>query len=417
MLLLLVVGGTACSAWAEPSKVELVRVGEGWRLLVDGEPYRIRGAGGNHSPADLVEAGGNTLRTWGVGPETESILDEADRHGLKVMVGIWLGHTRHGFDYHDKKQTTAQLMHVREAVERFRDHPALLLWGLGNEMEVGENEGDPVFWAHLQEAAQVIQDLDPNHPVATVFAEIGGDKVATVQRLCPAIEAIGSNSYAGASSIPERYREAGGELPYLVTEFGPDGTWEVPKDKHGMVLEPTSTEKAGMYERSYRALEADETLCLGSFAFLWAHKQEATHTWFGMWLETGDKVASVDTMTRLWGGSAPENLCPRIAPVTSMDGTEGVGGQVLHFGIEASDPDGDDLDVTWSLYREANEYYTGGDPQARPGLVEGAVMDPGDERTAVVLPEQAGKYRLYVTVRDGRGGAATANVPLFVAER
>jgi len=46
-------------------------------LRVNGEPYYIKGAGGDGSKPKLVEAGGNTFRTWGAGDDTQAKLDEA----------------------------------------------------------------------------------------------------------------------------------------------------------------------------------------------------------------------------------------------------------------------------------------------------------------------------------------------------
>ena len=39
------------------------------------------------------------------------------------------------------------------------------------------------------------------HPVMTVVAEIGGDKVANFQRLCPNVDILGINSYGGVQSL------------------------------------------------------------------------------------------------------------------------------------------------------------------------------------------------------------------------
>ncbi|WP_428386668.1 glycoside hydrolase family 2 TIM barrel-domain containing protein [Mucisphaera sp.] len=400
---------------AVASKVSLVEQGAGFRLLVDGEPYRILGAGGNHSVEALAAAGGNTLRTWGIHEGTRAELDAAHRAGVKVVLGLWLGHPRHGFDYSDIDSVAEQLAMVRGAVERYKDHPALLMWGLGNEMEHGEGEHDAAMWSHIEAAAALIHRLDGDHPVMTVFAEINEKKLSAVRRLCPSIDVIGVNSYGGAHSLPERYREAGGVLPYVVTEFGPLGPWEVLSDEHEMVLEPTSTQKAAIYERSYRALDADRELGLGSFAFLWGHKQEATHTWFGMWLDDGSKVATVDTMTRLWSGREPANLCPVIEPLEAVDGAEGLPGERLSFALRVSDPDGDRLRATWLFKHEDDQYFTGGDARDRPGVVSGAIVEQGLDGAVLVLPERTGKYRLHVAVQDGRGGAATANLPVFVA--
>ena len=115
----------------------LEKTSDGYQILVDGEPYFVKGAGGDASKEVLVEVGGNTFRTWGIGPETRKQLDEAQRLGLKVSVGIWLGHGRHGFDYDNPAEVQAQFDAAEQAVRELKDHPAILLWCVGNEMEVG----------------------------------------------------------------------------------------------------------------------------------------------------------------------------------------------------------------------------------------------------------------------------------------
>jgi hypothetical protein len=75
----------------------------------------------------------------------------------------------------------------------------------------------------------------------------------------------------------------------VITEFGPPGPWEVRKTSWGAPVEPTSTEKAKIYLRNHSgAIAAESAQCLGSYAFLWGHKQEATATWFGMFLPSGE---------------------------------------------------------------------------------------------------------------------------------
>jgi len=113
--------------------VEVVEVAPGeWQLFRGGEPYFIMGAGGSGSKEMLASAGANTFRTWGVGPDLGEQLDQAQKLGLAVVVGHWLGHPRHGFDYNDLDMVAEQFERVRRDVLAFRDHPALLLWAIGN---------------------------------------------------------------------------------------------------------------------------------------------------------------------------------------------------------------------------------------------------------------------------------------------
>ncbi len=400
------------AAWAEPTPVMIQTEGENAKLIVDGKPYRIKGAGGDASKTQLLEAGGNTFRTWGVGEGTLARLDEAQKLGLKVVLGIWLGHERHGFDYNDADQVAEQFATAREAVLTYKDHPALLAWALGNEMEGYKDGGNAAIWSHVQACAAMVKQLDPHHPTMTVVAEIGGQRVPAIHKLCPDIDIVGINSYGGVMSIPKRYREAGGTKPYVVTEFGPPGTWEVAKNSFGAIPEMTSTQKAEVYAKAYQTL-AEDPLCLGSFAFLWGHKQEATATWFGMFLPDGNKVAAVDAMTEAWTGSKPMNLCPTIEPLELSTDTVKPGGRI-EIKLKAADVEGEALHVSWRLLGESDSYFTGGDHQAEPQAYPDAISDASERGVILTMPEQPGVYRVYAFVHDGKGGGAMANAPLLI---
>jgi hypothetical protein len=215
----------AAVATAEAVHVELQRAGQGWQLLRGGEPYFIRGAGGNASLQALAAAGANSVRTWGGEVEVGSLLDDAQALGMTVTVGIWLGHERHGFDYSDEAQVAAQLEQARQVVLRYRDHPALLIWGIGNEMEGFAEGDDPAVWAAVDRVAAMVKELDPHHPTMTVTAFMHGKRIEFVHRHSPAIDIHGINAYAAAGQVPALLRAGGATKPFVLTEFGPPGPW------------------------------------------------------------------------------------------------------------------------------------------------------------------------------------------------
>jgi hypothetical protein len=248
----------------------------------------------------------------------------------------------------------------------------------------------------------------------TVIAEIGGDKVKNVHHLCPDIDIVGINSYGGAATIPQRYRKVGGVKPYVLTEFGPAGQWESPKTPWGAAIEPTSTAKAESYRRSYKlAVSGSGGLCVGSYAFAWGHKQEATATWFGLLLPDGSRTGAVDVLTELWTGKPPHNRCPTIGGLSIPGPAQSDPGARVHVAVEASDPDNDPLVIQWVLQREGS-YGSGGDAEASPPSYPEAIAKAGDRSVDLRMPEASGAYRLFFYARDGHGGAATANIPLLV---
>jgi hypothetical protein len=274
--------------------------------------------------------------------------------------------------------------------------------------------GDKVeIWNAIQAAAKLTKELDPNHPTMTVIAEIGGQKVAGIHKYCPDIDIIGINSYGGGPSVAERYAKLKGTKPYIITEFGPVGPWETGKTSWGAPYEPTSTEKAALYRKTYEGSIANQPLCLGSYAFLWGQKQETTATWFGMFLQDGDKLQAVDTMTELWSGSPPANRCPVINQLRIRDLREFAPGDVFSADLEAADPSGRPLQVRWVVQPEQTKKLTAGaEEQTLPELTDSILRSDG--RSAEVrAPQAPGGYRLFAYVRNGVG-AAVANVPFHV---
>ena len=64
VLLLVLLTVAPVVAMADAIPVHLLQTEQGWQLLRGGEPYLIRGAGGDTSLELLAKAGGNSIRTW-----------------------------------------------------------------------------------------------------------------------------------------------------------------------------------------------------------------------------------------------------------------------------------------------------------------------------------------------------------------
>ncbi len=402
------------TAAAEAIHVTLTKTDDGWQLSRGGEPYFIKGAGGTGSLELLKAAGGNSIRTWGV-EGAGDILDRAHELGLTVTVGIWLGHERHGFDYNDEDQVSEQLARAREAVLKFKDHPALLLWGIGNEMEGFEKGDNPAIWRAVNDVAAMVKELDPNHPTMVVTAEIGGARVDFVHNKSPAVDIHGINSYGGAPSIVERLKKAGGTKPYVFTEFGAMGAWEVAKTPWGAAIEQTSTAKADFYRKSYeQSVLGAKGQALGAYAFTWGFKMEATATWHGMFLSDGSKVGSVDVMTELWSGEPPADLSPQISKLV-IEGRDQVKPKAkVRVASEVTDPEEGELSVRWVLRFESNEYLTGGDFRRDIPDIEGSLIKGDVEGAQFRMPDEPGAYRIFMYAKDAAGNSATANIPILV---
>jgi hypothetical protein len=412
-----------------PRHVEVAETDGRYRLHVDGEPFFVEGAGLEFGDvARLAAHGGNSFRTWRTdnGQQTaREVLDEAHAHGLMVTMGLEIARERpgqgrgiFGFDYDDEAAVAEQLERVRAEVEALKDHPALLAWGIGNELNL-ESENLRV-WNAVGEIAEMIHEVDPHHPTTTMLAGISKELVDAIEERAPRLDFLSVQFYADVENLQQRLADAGYDGPYMVTEWGATGHWEVEPTPWGAAPENTSSVKADLYRSRYEdALLVDERRLLGSYVFLWGQKQERTPTWYGMFMPTGEKTEAVDAMEYVWTGRWPENRAPRVEMPTLNGQTAGDHvrlrpGQSVPAAIAATDPEGDALRYVWEVREETQAQSTGGDDEAEPARIDGALDDADTARPTLRAPDQPGAYRLFVAIYDGAGSAAHANIPFYV---
>lgn len=284
------------------------------------------------------------------------------------------------------------------------------------------NASNMKVWDAVNDMALAAKELDPNHPTITVVAEISSSKIERIKSQVPAIDVLGINSYGGLGSIPDRIRSFGWEKPYIVTEWGVNGHWEVGSTSWGAPIEPTSTQKAETYMTRYEdVIVKDKERCLGSYVFLWGQKQERTPTWHGLFLESGEETPAVDVMQKMWSGAWPANRAPEITAITLQNKSPNQNVQiqldkVATGKVTASDPDGDPLSYKWFIIPESTSTSEGGDAETKPEEIEGLIIAASDGEVTFSMPDQPGAYRLFVYVFDGNNNAGAANIPFYVYE-
>ena len=398
-------------------KVELVQEGDQFVLKRGGKPFYINGAGGDSYLDRLAAYGGNSIRTWSAGNALD-VLDKAHAQGLTVMLGFWVQHERHGFDYDNAPRVKAQLEKFRRIVLEVRDHPALLLYGIGNE--VNHEYHNMNVWHAVQDIARMCHELDKNHLTTTVVAGMGKREIDQVKEKCPDIDLLACNLYGPLGRAPEMIRESGWPGAYIITEWGPTGWWESPKTTWGQPIEETSSAKAKVYgDRYKKSMGRDTEKCLGAYVFLWGQKQERTPTWFSLFLKTGEETEVIDTMHFLWSGTWPQNRAPHIEYL-HVNGKDAHASVKIAMGKEClasarvTDPDNDSLTYVWQVVPESTDLKTGGDRESEPKPVKGLVMSQQGINATIKAPAKPGGYRIFVYVYDGHNNVATANIPILV---
>ncbi|SDO62051.1 discoidin domain-containing protein [Lentzea jiangxiensis] len=382
-----------------------------WRLTVDGRPWTVKGLTWGPPAADaarympeLTSMGVNTLRTWGTDASTRPLLDAAAAHGLRVVNGFWLqpgGGPGSGgcVDYvTDTAYKNDVLGQIRHWVTTYRDHPGVLLWNVGNESLLGlqncysgaELENQRVAYArYLNEAARAIHTIDANHPVTSTDAWTGA--WAYLKAHTPDLDLYSVNSYGNVCQVRQDWISGGHTKPYLLTEAGPAGEWEVPDDANGVPAEPTDVQKRDGYTQAWNCITGHTGVSFGGTLFHYGTEHDFGAVWFNL-TPAGKKRLSFYAVQRAFGGATPANTPPVISSM-AVPRTVAAGAP-LTIDVAASDPEGDAL--TWSAAFNSRYIDDSGGLAGTPVRVAG-------NRLTVTAPDRLGVWKVYVLAEDGRG--------------
>ncbi|MFN3405651.1 MAG: glycoside hydrolase family 2 TIM barrel-domain containing protein [Cytophagaceae bacterium] len=200
----------------------------GRKILVNGSEYFIKGIAYNPVPigstqrnfnnlaqdiALMKEASINTIRVYSP-IDDEAVLTTLNNNGIKVIVG---------FGWNMGGWYDIQSGSFINYINKYKNHPAILLWELGNEYNYhpewfGGNIGN--WYTSLNNAAARAKSADASHPVATAHGELPNAQARTS---CPNIDVWGMNVYRwdNPASIFSDWAAVSGKPMYL-SEAGAD---------------------------------------------------------------------------------------------------------------------------------------------------------------------------------------------------
>lgn len=173
----------------------------------------------------MVEAGINTIRVYT--PITnQAVLDQIHAAGLKVIIG---------FGYNQGGNNDILSGTYLNYVKTFMNHDAILFWELGNEYNYHPEwfDGDIKNWyLALNNAAALIHQNDPSHPVATAHGELPDSLALSTS---PNIDVWGMNVYRwdNPESIFSQWSAISGKPIYL-SEAGADSYMTISKSGYDM---------------------------------------------------------------------------------------------------------------------------------------------------------------------------------------
>jgi hypothetical protein len=417
-----------------PSLVKIVKNDQGFAVTVNGQPFVVKGAGLGYknfeSASALKSAGATAFRTWNM-EHIEQELAIAANLDLMVAVGIATGKQLQGFDYDDKTAVAKQFEQVKAAIDKYKNHPNILFWVIANEPNLvfdpqgNSMDANPKVYDALADITDYIHQYDTNHPVTFALAGAQKKLIELVLKRVPQIDIISVQLYGDLANLGDYIAAANVDKPYLVTEFGPMGHWELPMTSWGREIEEPSGIKAkGLAQRMESSIVNDTSgKVIGSFAFYWGQKQERTPTWYGMYNESGEATARIDELSRIWSGHYPQNRAPLATAISlnELQATDNVKlkpSQLVTAKVMVTDPDNDLLTSQWALLHEVEVRSQGGHFEAKPERLDlhlvSSKIQPGFVEMSFITPATPGEYRLFNYTYDGHQHVGNANIPFLI---
>ncbi len=234
-----------------PTKIEIEKLDDSYRLLRDGEPFFIKGAGLEYGDIRLLAGhGGNAIRNWST-ENAQEVLDTAFANGVMVALGLPVAPERSGFDYNDEQEVSLQKELVRGEILKYRNHPALLAWIIGNELNF-DYTNSKVYEA-VNDIAVMIHELDQSSCYYN-SRRLRHGRVKDLKILAPDLDILSFQVYGELFNVPDFLKKADLNRPVWITEWGAIGYWEMPEMEWKAPIEMTSTEKADVYMEGYRKI-------------------------------------------------------------------------------------------------------------------------------------------------------------------
>jgi len=389
-----------------------------FRLSLDGEEFFVKGVCGVDEMGLMNEAGSNAARTYSVDAlKNGALLDEAYAKGIKIIVGLWMDHETASFTYHNNpSHVQEQYEEIIASVDKYKNHPAILGWAVGNEVDISTSANPLAIYAAMNAIAKYIHEADPYHPTMAVLAGSSTTKISSVSKYAPHIDIIGINTYKSIANAANSIAIWNG--PYMLTEYALNQPSETTlKTSWGAIIEPSNIDKANLYYQRYQDYilgERDQGL-IGSFVFKDTGSFRVTHTWYGIvfkslrtsqfyammaaWTET-ERLDSmyIETVT-LGGKSVLENVYVAKGSSQTI--------QVSVHQITATP-----LVYTFEIKKETS-ISSNTVPAVETSFV---YTTTGDANIVnVLIPQLSGAYRLFVYVSNADGDISSYNFPFYIS--
>jgi beta-galactosidase/beta-glucuronidase len=283
---------------------EQLFVGMGYNPIYRYLPPLLRAADYRRDFRLLCQAGVNTITGWDADKGydqdkfDELTLDTAGQYGIGVVMPIYMPPDG---NYQDPQLIGSLFSDTLAKVQRFKNNPALRMWGVGNEvLTVMPPDMYPNFLQVYLNVIDLVHQADPNHPV--IYREAEDEFVPMLAQLLHDSGdhrpwwLYGMNVYdKDPEPILRRWPSYGLDRPLFVSEFGSRGV--------------TPGSRAQAYAGMWRSIRSHPDFVLGGAPYVWsANGPEPTDKIWGLTDAAGQPTdGTLPALQQLWQPESKAN--------------------------------------------------------------------------------------------------------------
>ncbi|MDD5617738.1 MAG: glycoside hydrolase family 2 TIM barrel-domain containing protein [Candidatus Omnitrophica bacterium] len=318
---------------AAPSKVTVKKLKNGhYQLLVDKKPFIVKGV--CYSPVPIGEGyeydfwsdpneawkvdgelmkkmGVNTARFYQSGENPDAVRkvigDLYNLYGVRTAMGHWLGFWNYPMPFYaDANFRDNVKKSVLHMVREYKNEPGILFWVLGNENNYSFsgrvnawsspeidalkdpceqiNERARIYYSFINELAEEIHKIDPDHPVAMGNGELLTLDIAS--QVCPSVDIVACIIYRGRSfgNIFKNLKNVF-DRPLVLIEFGCDAYDAYLKQEDQDIQAKFLEEQWMQIYQNLANRKEGQGNCLGGAMFEWSdewwkNKEYDPQSWF-----------------------------------------------------------------------------------------------------------------------------------------
>ena len=387
------------------------------------DTFTIKGAGGEHHMETAAAHGANTIRTWAVRGDGNSLkmLDKAHKLRLRVILGVWMPprpidakkhhESDRQFDYAKNRDSHVQTM--QRLLNLYDDHPALLMWGLGNEVVLS-----PEYLKTVNLMSELVHRHNPSRLTCIVCVNASQEGVKMIKEFAPDLDVYGANSYGqGSMNNVSRLLETQWGKKYFFAEYAHHGPWSAPKTASKYPLEFSPADKLKRLRQTLPVFSKYKN-CVGGVYFTWGPFKNGTETWFSGLLPENPAeydhsthcylTPFTDELQKYWTGTQVDNHAPVISRVT-INNQYGINlsltaKSVAQIHVDVKDAEDDPLQFKYWIFKTKE--------QVRGKKVSGPYVGTPD--IEINAPANSGEYTLLIYAIDEEGKASSHQVPFIV---